>query len=141
MIVDLDAGTARVGGSATADTLRGISTVHASGANDTLIGAGGGNLLIADGTGNTLIGGGDGDRLTAGGVDNTLIAGSGAETLTSYGGANTLVGGDGDDTFVYDTGSVVIQVLRQPSWGPHADTLQFTGLNQSDLAFTVSATR
>jgi Ca2+-binding RTX toxin-like protein len=118
-VVDLAAGTARIGGAAVADTLVDIGSVQIGGLDSTLIGRG------------------DGAVLTAIGSRDTLIAGSGSQTLSSHNSGNTLVGGEGDNTFLYRAydGDVEIQVLPQESWGEHSSTLQFTDLNQDALAF------
>jgi Ca2+-binding RTX toxin-like protein len=129
VIVNLAAGTASVSGSATADTLIGITVATASGSNDTLVAASVADTLVGTAAGDTLIGGyaayrvdsatvdlGAGLATVAGGSTadtligitaatvagnaDILLAGSTADTLFAEGSSDTLLAGAGADTLV-----------------------------------------
>ncbi|PKU21458.1 beta strand repeat-containing protein [Telmatospirillum siberiense] len=100
--VDLNAGTARVNGSTTFDTLIGIKAVQVFGYGDTLIGsAAGGDDLEITGLNDTLIANGGGD---------VLRGGTSAGTLASNAAGNTLIAGSGKVIAYYAADDVTVDL-------------------------------
>jgi predicted extracellular nuclease len=74
-----------------------ISVQVGTGADDSLIGGSGADLLIGLQGGDTLSGAGGADVLCGGQAGDTLSGGAGNDALEGERGADTLSGGDGDD--------------------------------------------
>ncbi len=98
--VDLATSQATVNGSATSDTLTGITMVEVAGSGDTLVGGAGPDVLSSSGTFNTLIAGSGSETLLSSGVGDSLVAGSGADTIVSSGQSNVLIAGSAADSLV-----------------------------------------
>ena len=90
--VDLTAGTAAVNGSGVSDTLLGISSALANGANDTLIGGAGVTTLFSDAAGNTLIAGAGQTTAAYTQDDVTVNLATGSATINGSNTSDTLVG-------------------------------------------------
>ncbi|GLH77086.1 hypothetical protein SSBR45G_19940 [Bradyrhizobium sp. SSBR45G] len=90
--VNLQAGTAIIGGSVSGDTLIGVSAVSAYG------------------NGDTLLGGATTTTLSALGSADVLAGGTGATTLISNGHSNTLLGSDGSTVALYAMDGVTVDL-------------------------------
>jgi Ca2+-binding RTX toxin-like protein len=95
LAIDLNAGTAKINGAASGDSLTGIAAVAVSGSSDTLLAGAAAATLSSSGSGNTLLAGTGVDLLSSSGTADTLLGGSGADVLTSSGDNNTLIAGAG----------------------------------------------
>jgi Ca2+-binding RTX toxin-like protein len=95
--VDLQAGTAGVGGDAQGDTYAGIENVVGSAGNDVLIGDAANNELTGLDGENHLIGNGGDDVLVGGSARDTLEGGTGSDMLLGGAGDDDISGGDGND--------------------------------------------
>ncbi|RZJ25298.1 MAG: calcium-binding protein, partial [Brevundimonas sp.] len=92
VIVRLNHGDVPNDGFGGTDTITGVENVTGTAFNDTLVGAGGSNVLI---------GGAGYDILLGLGGDDVLIGGSGA--------ANELYGGGGNDTYYVDANDTIVE--------------------------------
>lgn len=117
--------------------------------DDRLYGGDGRDRIVADSGNDLLVGGTGTDRMAGGSGNDTLRGENGADLLrgdrgndvldggayqdTLIGGAgnDTLRGGSGPDVFVFskNSGRDVVQ-----DFDPRSDTLQFDGLQESDLS-------
>jgi Ca2+-binding RTX toxin-like protein len=88
--INLAAGTAKLNGASTGDTLTGIKRASVTGNNDTLIAGSGAQVLSATGSGDTLIGGSGTSTLISNAGGNTLEAGTGAATASYTGNGLTV---------------------------------------------------
>ena len=88
--VDLSASSATVNGSGIADALVGIISAVVAGADDTLIGGSGSEILSSSGRGNTLLAGSAADTLASAGFDDTLVGNGLGSTLDGSNGSGAL---------------------------------------------------
>lgn len=75
--------------------------------NDTLVGYGNADTLVAGDGRQLLIAGGDNDVLMAGSGLDTLRGGTGNDTLVAGSGNSTLIGGTASDSYVLTSGGLV----------------------------------
>ncbi|MBK7060664.1 MAG: hypothetical protein IPH51_09245 [Rubrivivax sp.] len=89
----------------------------------------GGNDTITGAVGNDILYGGVGD--------DSLNGGPGSDVLDGGTGVDQLIGGEGNDTYRWGRGYGNDRISEHDNWtNPGDDTLELTGLNVADLAFT-----
>ncbi|MBB2494786.1 beta strand repeat-containing protein, partial [Aquipseudomonas ullengensis] len=95
--------TGSAGGTDTGD----VSLTYQAG--NTLTGTSGNDTLLASNTATTLNGNGGHDVLYGGSAGDTLNGGTGNDTLFGKAGIDTLLGGAGDDILIGGTGNDILQ--------------------------------
>ncbi|HQM82718.1 MAG TPA: calcium-binding protein [Syntrophorhabdaceae bacterium] len=109
-------------------------TIYGGAGHDNLLGQGGDDIIYGEDGGDMMNGNTGNDTLYGGAGDDNVIGEADNDLLDGGAGNDVLSGGTGDDTYLFGRGSGFDRMTDDSG----SDILTLTGLNQSDVEFSIS---